>query len=106
VPFILSCLSLRLSFITAQAVGSKQTKHEKNSPSSLLFNNIMALNSICVSFLVLSCKIGMLVAAQDQQVQYNQVINLNGDVSPSSSRLRMKQGHAAYVRLSRCNSIA
>lgn len=42
----------------------------------------MAFSSVCVSILVLGSKLGMLVAAQQsQQVQFNQVINLNGDVS-------------------------
>ncbi|ETS75866.1 hypothetical protein PFICI_12810 [Pestalotiopsis fici W106-1] len=41
----------------------------------------MAFSSICVSILVLGGKLVMLVAAQqDQQVQFNQVINLNGDM--------------------------
>ncbi|KAK6088433.1 hypothetical protein SCUP234_00921 [Seiridium cupressi] len=40
----------------------------------------MAFSSICLSFLMLSCELGLLVAAQDQQVQFNQVINLNGDM--------------------------
>lgn len=71
-PFIFSRQSLRLSFTTTPEVGF------------YLPNYIMAFTSICVSFLMLGSKLGMLVAAQDQQVQFNQVINLNGDVSIST----------------------
>lgn len=47
----------------------------------------MAFSSVCVSILVLGSKLGMLVAAQQsQQVQFNQVINLNGDVSIPACR--------------------
>ncbi|KAK6220889.1 hypothetical protein LQW54_001809 [Pestalotiopsis sp. IQ-011] len=45
----------------------------------------MAFSSVCVSILVLGSKLGMLVAAQQsQQVQFNQVINLNGDMQLNS----------------------